>query len=112
MEAAHKEAEKAREEEEQRRLQDEAERVRRDAEEHRVEQERWEKEEVEAARRRRSCKESELTPLAAPETELPKSNREGARVGPRVGGRTGVAEMRLRDAECVHLKVRGIQLGI
>ena len=120
LEAARKEAEavaeKARKEEEQRRLQAEAERVRHDAEERRIEQEWCEKEEEEeAARRHRSCEESALTPLAAPETELPKSKGKGLELAlESEGGQESrrCDSCKKRDAKCVRLKVRGIQLRI
>ena len=76
------EAEKAHEEE-QRRLQAKAEaRLEHewhDAEECRIEQERREQQEEEEAeaQHRRSCLESTLTPVAAPETELPQSKGKG-----------------------------------
>ena len=90
LEAARKEveaaAEKAHVEEEQRRLQSEAEaeaeHVRCDAEERRIEQERHEREQEVEAWRRRSHEESELTLLAALETELPKSKGKGPELAP------------------------------
>ena len=111
MEAA---AEKAREEEEQRRLwaeaEAEAERVRRDAEERRTEQERCEKEEEEEAvvQRRRSCLESTLTPVAAPETELPQSKGKGPELvleseGGQESWRCNSCEK--QNAECICVKV-------
>ena len=104
LEAVQKEAEataeKAHEEEEQRRLraeaEAEAEHVRRDAEERRTEQELQEREREEVeVRRRRSCLESTLTPVAALETELPKSKRARGRgqSWPQSRRGTGVVEM-------------------
>ena len=111
LEAAWKEAEaaaeKARVEEEQRRLQAEveaeAERVRRIAE-----QEHREREQEEEAWQRRLHEESELTLLAAPETELP--TRKGK--GPELALESeGGQELRRcdscekRNVECVRIKV-------
>ena len=107
--------EKAREEE-QRRLQAEveaeAERVRHDAEERRVEQEWREQEEEVEARCRRSHLESTLTSVAAPvaalETELPRSKGKGLELAPES---EGVQELQRcdscekRDVECVWNKV-------
>ena len=121
LEVAQKEAEavveKARMEEEQRRLQAEveaeAERVRCDAEDRRVEQERHKREQEEEARRHSSRKESELTLLAAPETELSKSKGKGPELAPEL---EGVRESQRFDScekwnvECVRLKVRGSHL--
>ena len=99
-------------EEEQHRLQAEveaeAERVRRNMEERRVEQEQHEQEEEVEARRRRSHLESTLTPVAAPEMELPQSKGKGLELAPES---EGVQESRRcnscekRDAECVQIKV-------
>ena len=109
-------AEKARKEEEQRRLQAEVKHTRRDTEECRIEQERREREEEEeAARRRRSREESTLTPLAAPETVLPRSKGKGPELAPES---EGGQELQRCDscerwnAECVRLKVRGCPLRI
>ena len=115
LEAVRKEAEavaeKARMEEEERRLQAEAE-----AEAERVrciaEQERHEREQEEEARRRRPCEESALTPLAAPEIELPTSKGKGPELVPES---EGGQESRRCDscdkwnAECVRIKVRSNQ---
>ena len=110
MEAA---AEKAREEE-QRRLQAEAEaeaeHVRRNAEERHVEQERREQEEEVEARRRRLHQEFTLTPLAAPETELPRSKGKGPELaleseGAQESQRCDSCER--RDMECICIKVSG-----
>ena len=59
--------------------------------------------------------ESELTPLAAPETELPKSKGKGLELAPESEG--GQESRRCDscekwDTECIRLKVRGIQLRI
>ena len=109
-EEAQREAEAAVEkahEEEQRRLQAEAEaeaeHERRDAEECHVKQERQEKEEEEV-RHHRSHEESTLTPLAAPETELPKSKGKGSELaleseGAQESQRCNSCER--WDAECV-----------
>ena len=107
LEAARKEAEAAAEkahvEEEQRRLQAEveaeAERVR-----HVTEQERHEREQEEEARQCRPHEESSLTPLAAPETELPNSKGKGPELAPEPEGvqesqRCDSCEK--RNAECV-----------
>ena len=103
---------KARMEEEQRRLQAEAEaeakRVKCDVEECCVEQERREREQEEEARRRRPHEESELTPLAAPETELPTSKGKGVELAPESEGGQEVRRCdscEKRNAECVHIKV-------
>ena len=113
LEAVQKEAEAAVEkacmEEEQRRLQAEAEHVRHDAEERRVEQERRKRVQEEEAWRCRSREESALTPLAALETELPKSKGKGPELAPELEG--GQESWRCdscekRNAECVCLKVR------
>ena len=104
-------AEKARVEEEQRRLQAEveaeAEHVRRVAE-----QERCEREQEEEARRCRPREESSLTPLAAPEMELPTSKGKGK--GPELvpeseGGQESwrCDSCEKRNAECVRIKVCG-----
>ena len=108
LEAARKEAEaaaeKARVEEEQRRLQAEAE-AEAECVRHVMEQE-------EEAQQRRPREESSLTPLAAPETELPKSKGKGPELAPES---EGVRELQRcdscekRNAECVHLKVCGTQ---
>ena len=119
LEAARKEveaaAEKAHVEEEQQRLQAEAEHARRDAEEHHIEQERHEREQEEEVRRRRSHEESALTPLAAPETELPKSKGKGPELAPELEG--GQESQRCdscekQNVECVRLKVCSIRLGL
>ena len=113
LEAAWKEAkaavEKARVEEEQRRLQAEAEA---EAEDVRrvVEQEHREREQEEEVRQCRPREESSLTPLAAPGVELPKSKGKGPELSPESEGvresqRCNSCEK--RNAECVHLKVRG-----
>ena len=112
LEAARKEAEataeKGRIEEEQRRLQAEAECVRCDAEERRVKQEQREQEEEAEAQCRKSHLESMLTPVAAPETELPQSKGKGPELAPESEG----VQESLRcnscekwDAECVRIKV-------
>ena len=117
LEAARKEAEKVHMEEEQRRLQAEAEAeakcVRHDAEEHRVEQERCEREQEEEVQQCRSRKESELTPLAAPETELPKSKGKGLELAPESEG--GQESRRCnscdkQNMECVRIKVSVVDL--
>ena len=111
LEAVWKEAEAAAEkacvEEEQRRLQAEAERTRRVAE-----QKRREREQEEEVRQCRPREELSLTPLAAPETELPKSKGKGPELAPELEGvrksqRCDSCEK--RNAECVHLKMGGIQ---
>ena len=111
LEAVRKEAvateEKARVEEEQRRLQAKAEA---EAEHMRcvVEQERREREQEEEVQRRRPHEESALTPLAAPEMELPTSKVKGPELVPEL---EGGQELRRCDscekqnAECVHIKV-------
>ena len=110
LEEARREAEAVAEkacEEEQCRLQAEAEQERCDAEERHVEQERWEKEEEEA-QRRRSCEESTLTPLAAPETELPRSKGKGPELAPESEGAQELQRCdscERQDRECVQIKV-------
>ena len=102
--------EKAREEEQCRlQAEAEAERVRGNAEKRRVEQEQREREEeVVEARCRRSCLESTLTPVAAPETELPRSKGKGPELAPES---EGVQELQRCDscekwdAECIRVKV-------
>ena len=125
-EEAHKKAEAAAEkacEEEQCRLQAEAKRARHDAEEHarhdaeerHVEQERREREEEEeAAQQHRLHEESVLTPLAAPEMELPKSKGKGPELAPESEG--GQKLWRCDSCEkqktgCICLKVHGWDLG-
>ena len=91
--------------EEQRRLQEEA--------EVRIEQERREKEKEEEARCRQSRQESTLTPVAALETELPRSKGKGPELAPES---EGVQELRTcdsckrRNTVCVRIKVGGIIL--
>ena len=87
--------------------------MRRDAEERRVEQECREREHEEEARRRRSREESELTPLVAPETELPKSKGKGLGLAPESEG--GQESQRCdscdkRNAECIRIKVSVVDL--
>ena len=114
-EAERKEAERIHEEE-QRRLQAEAEakakREGHNAEERRVEQERRKKEEEEV-RHHQSHQESTLTPVAAPEPELPGSKGKGPELAPELEGvqeswRCDSCER--RDAECVRIKVSGNHL--
>ena len=119
LEAARKEAEaaaeKARLEEEQRRLQAEVEHARRDAEEHHIEQEQREQQQEVEVRRRKSRLESTLTPVAALETELPKSKGKGPELAPES---EGGQESRRCDscekwnAECVCIKVSDVYLKI
>ena len=52
-----------------------------DTEERHIEQERREQEEEEV-QRFRSCQESTLTPVAAPEMELPRSKGKGPELAP------------------------------
>ena len=101
---------------EQRRLQAEAEAEaeckRCDAEEHRVKQERWEKEE-EKVRHRQSCQESTLTPVAAPEMELPWSKGKGPELAPESEG--GQESWRCdscerQNVECICIKVSDFHL--
>ena len=93
----------------------EAKRVRCIVEERCIEQERCEQEEEVEVRRHRSCQESTLTPVAAPETELPQSKGKGPELTPES---EGVRESRRcdscekRDAECVRMKVSGFDLRI
>ena len=123
LEAAQKEAEaaaeKAREEEEQRRLRAEAEAeaegVMCDAEEHHAEQEQRKREEEEEVRRHRSCEELALTPLAAPEMELPKSKGKGPELAPESeGGQESwrCDSCKKRNVECVCIKVSVVGLKI
>ena len=97
LEAVQKEAEAAAEkahlEEEQRRLQAKAERTRHDAEECCAEQEQCKQEEEVEARHRKSRLESTLTPVAAPETELPQSKGKGPELTPEL---EGVQESQMR----------------
>ena len=118
LEAARKEAEAAAEkacvEEEEQRLQAEAEHARRVTEQHCVEQERREKEEVEAARRCRSREESELTPLAAPKTEMPKSKGKGPELALELeGGQESwrCDSCKKQNVECVRIKVSVVDLN-
>ena len=73
------------------------------------EQERREREQEEEARQRRPREESTLTPLVAPESELPKSKGKGPELAPEL---EGVRESQRCDScekqnvECVRLKVR------
>ena len=122
-EAKHKEVEAVVEracEAEQHRLQEEAEaRLKhewRNAEEHCVEQEPCEEEEEEA-RRCRSRLESTLTPVVAPEMELPW--RKGKGKGPELAPESEVGQESRRcdscerqDVECVRIKVSGFYLKI
>ena len=77
-----------------------------------AEQVRREREQEEEARQRRPCEESSLTPLAAPEMELPKSKGKGLELAPES---EGVRELQRCNScekpnvECVRLKVHGIQ---
>ena len=77
-----------------------------------AEQERREREQEEEARRHRPHEESSLTPLAAPETELPTSKGKGPELVPES---EGGQELRRCDscekwnAECVRIKVCGNQ---
>ena len=115
LEAARKQAEAAAEKvhvEEQQRLQAEAEaeaeHVRCIAEERRIEQERREREQEDEVRRHRPREESELTPLAAPETELPTSKGKGPELaleseGGQESRRCDSCEK--RNTECVRIKV-------
>ena len=64
-------------------------------------------------RRRRLREESSLTPLAAPETELPKSKGKGLELTPESEGgqelwRCDSCEK--QNAECVHIKVSIVDL--
>ena len=67
---------------------------------------RREREEEEEGRHRRSRLESTLTPVAAPETELPWSKGKGK--GPELAPESEVGQ----DAECVHIKVSGFYLKV
>ena len=113
LEAARKEAEAAAEkahvEEEQRRLQAKAE-AEAECVRHVAEQERREREQEEEVRQRRPREESSLTPLVAPETELPKSKGKGSELaleseGAQESQRCDSCEK--QNAECIRLKVRG-----
>ena len=87
--------------------------MRRDAEEHRSEQERCEREEEEEAQQCRSREESVLTPLAALETELPKSKGKGPELAPESeGGQESrrCDSCKKRNAECVRIKVSIVDL--
>ena len=121
LEAAQKEAEaaaeKARVEEEQQRLQAKAEaeakHVRHDVDNRRVKQEHREREQEEEARRCWLCEELSLTPLAALETELPRSKGKGLELaleseGGQESQRCDSCEK--QNAECIRLKVHGSQL--
>ena len=86
-----------------------------DAEERRVEQEQHEREEEEEVRRRRLREELALTPLAALETELPKSKRKGPELAPESEG--GQESQRCdscekQNAECVCIKVSVVKLTV
>ena len=84
------------------------------------EQERWEREEEEEeeeAQRRQSRQESTLTPVVAPEMELPWSKSKGK--GPELALELEVRQeswrcdsCERRNAECVHIKVSGFHLII
>ena len=66
-------------------------------------------------RRCRSCEESELTPLAAPEMELPKSKGKGPELAPESEGGQELQSCdscKKQNAECIRIKVSGFDLRI
>ena len=90
--------------------------MRRDAEERHAEQERREKEEEEEEEEAQQCRlrlESTLTPVAAPETELPQSKGKGPELAPESEG--GQESQRCDscekwNVECIRVKVSVVDL--